>query len=154
MSLEALALDPMTAADGSIRQVRPFGNDPFEFESACVLKHGWPVRIEMLAEANGRAGRQNSEKPLQQVFTALENHFCQIEPFAVENIEDDVAESIHAAGFQIDQQIIEARNAAPILDDNFPIDQRRFETERLGRVCFLFCRPALLVSNSIRKSLP
>ena len=49
MSLEALALEPMIAATGSIRQVRAFGDDPFESESACMLEHGWPVHIEMLA---------------------------------------------------------------------------------------------------------
>jgi hypothetical protein len=40
----------------------------------------WPVHIEMLAKANGRAGRQNGEELLQQGFTILENHFCQTEP--------------------------------------------------------------------------
>src|ERR1700730_1326212 len=112
----------MIAAAGSIRQVRAFGDDPFEPESACMLQHGWPVHIEMLAKANGRAGRQNGEELLQQVFAVLENHFCQIEPFAVENIEDEVAEPVQATGFEIDLQIIEARNAARILDDNFPVD--------------------------------
>ena len=114
----------MIAAAGSIRQVRAFGDDPFESESACMLQHGWPVHIEMLAEANGRAGRQNGEELLQQVFTILENHFCQIEPFAVENIEDEVAEPVQAAGLQIVLQIVEARNAARVLDDNLPVDQR------------------------------
>src|ERR1700737_1790683 len=102
----------MIAAAGSIRQVRAFGDDPFESESACVLQHGWPVHIEMLAEANGRAGQQNGKELLQQVFTVLENYFCQIKPFAVENIEYEVAEPVRAAGLQIGLQIVEARNAA------------------------------------------
>src|ERR1700704_6217638 len=99
----------MIAAAGPIRHVRAFGNNPFESESACVLEHGWPVHIEMLAKANGRAGRQNGEEPLQQVFAVLENHFRYIEPFAVENIEYEVAEPVRATGFQIGLQIIEAR---------------------------------------------
>ena len=85
----------------------------------------------MLAKANGRAGRQNEKELLQQVFTVLENYFCQIKPFAVENIEYEVAEPVRAAGLQIGLQIVEARNAARILDDDFPIDQRRAETKRL-----------------------
>src|ERR1700732_1829623 len=118
----------MSAAAGSIRQVRAFGDDPFESESACMLEHGWPVHIEMLAKANGRAGRQNGEELLQQAFATLENHFCQIEPFAVKNIEDEGAEPVQAAGLQIVLQIVEARNAARILDDDFPVNQRRAET--------------------------
>src|SRR6202040_3929141 len=109
----------MIAAAGSIRQVGAFGDYPFESESACMLQHGWPVHIEMLAKANGRAGRQKGEELPQQVFTVLENHICQIEPFAVKNIEEEIAEPVQAAGFQIDLQIIEARNAACILDDDF-----------------------------------
>src|SRR3984893_1331081 len=134
LSLEAFALEPMIAAAGSIRQVRAFGDDPFESESACMLEHGWPVHIEMLAKANGRAGRQDGEELLQQGFTILENHFCQIEPFAVKNIEDEVAEPVQAAGLQIVLQIVEARNAARILDNDLPVDQRRANTERLQRV--------------------
>src|ERR1700740_3055235 len=120
----------MVTAAGSMRQVRPFGDDPFESESTGMLQHGWPIHIEMLAKANGRAKRQNREELLQQAFTVHESRFCQIEPFAVKNIEDEVAEPVQAAGFQIGLQIIEARNAARILDDDFPIDQRRAETER------------------------
>ena len=56
-----------------------------------------------------RAGRQNGEKLPEQVFAVLENHFCQIEPFTVKNIEDKVAEPLQATGFQIGLQIIEAR---------------------------------------------
>ena len=85
----------------------------------------------MLAVANGRAGRQNGRELLQQVFTVLENHFRQIEPFAVENIEDQVAEPVQAAGLQIGLQIVEARDAARILDDDLPIDQRRAKNECL-----------------------
>ena len=84
----------MIAAAGSIRQVRAFGDDPFESKSACMLQHGWPVHIEMLAVANGRARRQNGKELLQHSFTVLENRFFQIEPFAVENIEDEVAEPV------------------------------------------------------------
>src|ERR1019366_8257505 len=121
----------MIAAAGSIRQVRAFGDDPFESESARMLQYGWPVHIEMLAKANGRAGRQYGEKLLQQVFTVLENHFCQIEPFTVENVEDEVAEPVGAAGLQIGLQIVEARNAARIVDDDLAVDQRRAKTKRL-----------------------
>ncbi len=120
MSLEALALETMIAATGPIRQVRPFGDDPFEPELARMLQRDWPVHIEMLAKANGRAGRQDGEELLQQVFTVLENHFCQIEPSTVKNIEDEVAEPVQATGFQIGLQIIEARNAARILDHDSP----------------------------------
>src|SRR6202022_490569 len=121
----------MIAAAGSIRQVRAFGDDTFESQSACMLQHGCPVYIEMLAKANRRAGRQNGEKLPQQVFAVLENHFCQIEPFTVKNIEDKVAEPVQATGFQIDLQILEARYAARILDDDLPVDPRRPNTECL-----------------------
>src|ERR1700730_4612928 len=121
----------MIAAAGPIRQVRAFGNNPFESESACMLQHGWAVHIEMLAKANRRAGRQDGEKLPQQVFTVLENHFCQIEPFTVKNIEDKIADPVQAPGFQIGLQIIEARYAARILDDDLPVDPRRAKTESL-----------------------
>jgi hypothetical protein len=85
----------------------------------------------MLAVANGRARRQNGKELLQHSFTVLENRFFQIEPFAVENIEYEVAEPVQAAGLQIGLQIVEARNATRILDDDLPIDQRRAETECL-----------------------
>jgi hypothetical protein len=66
----------------------------------------------MLVKANGRAGRQNGEELLQQVFAVLENHFCQIEPFAVENIEYEVAEPVQAAGLQIGpRSVIEPQSA-------------------------------------------
>jgi predicted site-specific integrase-resolvase len=100
--------------------VRALGDDPFESESACMLQHGWPVHIEMLAEANGRAGRQDREE-LQQAFTVHEYRFRQIEPFAVKNIEDEVAEPVQAAGFQIGLQIMLlswdlcSRNNPPVL---------------------------------------
>ena len=68
---------------------------------------------------------------MQQVFTVLENHFCQIEPFTVKNIEDEIAEPVQATGLQIGLQIIEARNAARILDDDLPVNQRRAKTEYL-----------------------
>src|ERR1700732_3927206 len=121
----------MIAAAGSIWQVRAFGDDSFESEPARKLQHGWPVHIEMVAEANGRAGRQNGKELLQQVFTVLENYFCQIKPFTVKNIEHEVAEPVLAAGLQIGLQIVEDRNAARILDDDPPVDQRRAKTECL-----------------------
>jgi hypothetical protein len=71
----------MIAAAGSIWQARAFGDDPFESESACMLQHGWPVDVEMLAEANGWLGWEVGYEPLQQVFAVLENRFRQIEPF-------------------------------------------------------------------------
>ena len=65
----------MVAAAGSIRQVRPLRDDPFESEPAGMLQHGRSVDFEMLAEPNGRASRKAGSKPLQQVFAVFENHF-------------------------------------------------------------------------------
>ena len=55
----------------------------------------------------------------------------QIEPFAVENIEEDLAEPVRATRIQVGLQIIEAREAARILDDDLPVDPRRAATECL-----------------------
>src|SRR5262249_4716886 len=130
LPLEALALEPMVAATRPVRQVHPLGDDPFESESAGVLQHGWPVRIEMLAEAKGRAGRPTSKEPLQQSLTFSARRPRQIKPCAVKNIKGEVAKPLQPAGLEIGLQIIEARNAARILDDDFPVDQRRAELKR------------------------
>ncbi len=68
---------------------------------------------------------------LQQFFTVLECRFRQIESFAIENIEDEVAEPVQVVGLQISLQVVEARNPSCFFDDDLPVDQRRGELKSL-----------------------
>ncbi|TPV99297.1 MAG: hypothetical protein USCAAHI_01265 [Beijerinckiaceae bacterium] len=53
----------------------------------------------------------------------------KVEAVAVEQIEQEVAQPVPAAGFQIRLQIVQTGNAGRVFDDDFPVDQRRAETK-------------------------
>src|SRR5438876_613360 len=80
-----------------VRQIAALGDDAFEAEAAGMLEHGRPVPREMLAEADRRGGGELRHDLLQQGLAIDERRLGEIEPFAIQEIEQDVAEAIAAA---------------------------------------------------------
>ena len=77
----------------------------------------------MLAVPDRGAGRQSRENLLQQILAIDQRRLGQIEALAIEEIEHEVAEPVLPAGFQIGLQVVEASDAAWILDHHLPVEQ-------------------------------
>ena len=98
-----------------------------------MRQHGRPVGVEMLAEAERRRGRQPGERLLEQRLAVEQRRPGEIEAFAIEQVEGEIAEAVAAAGFQIGLEIVETGKAVLVLDDDLAVDQRRAEAELAER---------------------
>src|SRR5262249_9878270 len=133
LALTALRLEPVLAAAGAVRQVVALGDDAFEAQAAAELEHGRPVNLEMLAETDRRARRQIRERLLKQVLALEQRHLGEVEAGQIIEIEGEVAHAIVAAGLQIGLKIVQAGEAARILDHDFTVDERGAERKFLQR---------------------
>src|SRR5262249_37296833 len=76
---------------------------------------------------NRRTRRKPGDDVLQQPLAIDERRFGEVVALAVKQIEDVVPEALPPADLQVRLQIVEAGNPLLILDDDFPVDQRRTE---------------------------
>jgi hypothetical protein len=90
-----------------------------------MREHRRSVRLKMLAEADWRILGKPDEDALQQILAIEQCRFGKVEAVAVEQIEQEVAQPVLAAGFQIRLQIVQAGNAGRVFDDDFPVDEPR-----------------------------
>src|SRR5262249_41458218 len=119
----ALRLEPMLAASRPVRQIDALRYDAFEPEPAGVVEDGRSVVVdEMLAEANKRVRRQVADDVRQQRLAVEQRRLGQVEPFAVEEIEDVEPDAVLPPAAQVRLQIVEARNAGSVLDHDLAVD--------------------------------
>ena len=109
------------------------GHDTFQAKAGGVLEHGGPVERQVLAEADRRRGRQSADDLLQQRLAVHQGRLGQIEPFAIQKIEQEIAIAITSVRAQVGLQQGEARDARGILDDDLAIEQRGTQPQRFQR---------------------
>ena len=88
----------MIAAAGAVGLVLALGDDAFEPEAAGMLEHGRPVLLEVLAEPDRRAAGTPRDNLLQQGLAIDQRRLGEVEAFAIEEIEHEVAEAVLPPG--------------------------------------------------------
>src|SRR5262245_12034869 len=101
LALEALAPEPVLASSRPVGEVLAFGHDPFQSKPARMLEQGRSVLLQMLTEPDRRTDGQSPDQPLEQGLALDQMHARQVEPVAVEDIEDMIAEPVLTAGLQV-----------------------------------------------------
>jgi HEAT repeat protein len=97
----------------------------------------------MLAEADRRRGRQPGDEALQHGLAIEQRCLGKIESLGVEQIEQDVAKPVLAAGAQVGLQFVEAGKTAGILDDEMVSGRTRGSgnaAEQAKTLCNYLCR--------------